>query len=635
MRSTTAEQKFYVTTPIYYVTAKPHLGTLYTTVLADVIARWHKLQGQETFFLTGTDEHGQKIAEAAKKAGKEPQAFVDMFAADYKKAWHAYHIEYNKFIRTTDPEHQRAVAYFINTLKKNGDIYKGAYSGWYCVPDETFVPGKQDPTDIGPACPSCGRPTIYVSEQCYFFRLSAYQDRLLKFFKENPDFIVPRERLNEVIAFVESGLKDLSISRATVSWGIPFPDDQEQIVYVWADALTNYISAVGYGDPARAQEFARWWPADVHLMAKDIPRFHAVYWVAFLMAAHLALPRQLLVHGWLTVDGRKMSKSFGNVVDPLQLQELYGPEPVRYYMVSRLSIAQDANFSFDDLENVITQDLANELGNLLNRILVLAHKHACTAIAVRTSWSKASLELKNAHDQLLSLVQAHTNNYAFHLAYAEVKRFIAHVNAYVHARQPWVQATSDHDAFVETITAAASSLYTIAYLLWPLMPQMMERLLQALGADKKATLIDAHACAWRRPYALVQIAPLFEKVEGKHRANQPATQAQISPIDIADFAKVHMVVGTILAAENVAQSDKLLKLTVDCGAYGTRTIVAGIRAAYKPEELVSKQGVFIVNLPPRTLMGIESHGMMLVAPDGGALHMLQPAGVVTPGVRVR
>lgn len=630
------QKKFYVTTPIYYGSGKPHLGSLYTTVLADVCARWHQLLGQDTFFLTGTDEHGQKIAEGAKKAGKEPKAFVDTFVQEYQQTWAAYNIKYTKFIRTTDPEHKKAVAYFIQTLKKNGDIYKGSYSGWYCTPCETFVPSKQEANDIGPMCPSCGRPTVFVSEECYFFRLSAYQERLLKFFKENSDFIAPRERLNEVLVFVESGLKDLSISRTTVKWGIPFPDDPEQVVYVWADALTNYISGVGYGDPGRAAEFAHWWPADVHIMGKDIVRFHAVYWIAFLMAANLPLPHKLLVHGYITVDGRKMSKSFGNVVDPLQLHELYGTDPVRYYLVSRLSVAQDANFSFQDLENVITQDLANELGNLLNRIIVLAHKNNCVTLPPREKWSVVSNKLKDAHDALLPVFQEHMANYSFHLAYAEVKRFIGLVNAYVHERQPWVQAGKDQDAFVETVTCVVGSLNTIAHLLWPVMPTAMEQVLAVLGSGQTA-IAQAYTASWQQHYMLTATTPLFEKVEGKMKASQStATDMQIPEISIDDFAQAHLVVGTVMQAHAVEKSEKLIQLTVDCGNYGIRTIVAGVRAYYRPGELIGKQGVFVVNLQPRSVMGIESHGMMLFVPGAeGTWCMIQPSGFAEPGSRLR
>ena len=363
------QHKFYVTTPIYYPTSRPHLGHLYSTLLADVAARWHKLRGYKTFFMTGTDEHGQKIAEAAAKAHKTPKEFVDSFIDAYKELWNSYDIVYDYFARTTDEHHIKAVQQWIRQLQASGDIYKSYYTGFYCTPCETYVTEKdeQPPLEEGmaPVCGMCSRETVYIKEESYFFRLSAYQDRLLAFYEENLDFIVPAERLNEVISFVKGGLKDLSISRTTVSWGIPFPDDPKHVSYVWADALNIYITAVGFGNEARREEFNFWWPADLQIMGKDIVRFHAVYWPAFLMATGLAEPKQLLVHGWFKVNQQKMSKSFGNVVDPQTLLSAYGADAVRYYLIRHMAITQDSEFSIIDLEQRISSDLANDLGNLL------------------------------------------------------------------------------------------------------------------------------------------------------------------------------------------------------------------------------------------------------------------------------
>jgi len=633
-------KKFYVTTPLYYGTGRPHLGSLYSTVLADVANRWHKLQGYKTFFLTGTDEHGQKIAEAAQKAGKNPKEFVDVFVADYKKTWKDYHIDYSKFIRTTDDEHKKAVTKLVNTLLEKGDVYKGSYDGWYCTPCETFVTGKKD-NDGGPACPSCGRATGFISETAYFFKLSAYQERLLAFFKEHSDFIYPKERLNEVTSFIESGLKDLCISRSTVKWGIPFPAGKDQVVYVWADALTNYIAALGYGDEACMAEFTQWWPADLQIMAKDIVRFHAIYWVAFLMAADIQPPKHLLVHGWITMGGKKMSKSLGNVVDPDDLLKLYGADQIRYYLVSRFSISQDASFSVEDLEKVITQDLANELGNLLNRVVVLAQKHQVEKIAAREEWSSATVDLQKSYDHMMSEFHKYMKKYSFHMAYAEVKKYVAQVNAYVHAREPWIVAKKDPAAFVETLAAVASSLYGVAHFLWPVMPVKVEELLQVLG--KKLILevgtVDDLA-AWNQEFAFNEKRTLFEKVEGRFEEQAKPIQEEkkldVEEIEITDFAKVHMVVGTIKHAEAVEKSDKLLKLLVDCGEYGERQILAGVKQSYKPEELIGEQGVFVVNLKPCKLMGMESQGMMLfVEGDKRSNEKLSPSNEVTPGKRVR
>jgi len=454
--------KFYITTPIYYVTARPHLGSLYSTLFADVLARWHKLNGKKTFFLTGTDEHGQKISQAAQKAGMEPKAFVDQFIPAYQDTWKKFEIDYTYFVRTTGPDHIRGAQAFVQKLIDTGDIYKAVYEGWYCTPDETFVthstssqPSHKASADtagqahqgegnsssvrpeelrdkVAPACPSCGRETVFVSESTYFFKLSAYQDRLLKFYKDHPDFIVPKERANEVISFVESGLKDLSISRTTVPWGIPFPNDPEHTIYVWTEALCNYITAIGYGNANKQDEFKFWWPADVQVLGKDIVRFHAVFWPAFLMAADLPLPKQLLVHGWIKVDEQKMSKSLGNVVDPMALYDAYGPEPLRYYLLRQLPIGQDGNFNIEELETRITADLANDLGNLLNRLVVLAAKNESMILHAPKKWEGAAeLDLR---DESLNMVQEFENymkDFQFHQALGSLWKFIHKINVYL------------------------------------------------------------------------------------------------------------------------------------------------------------------------------------------------------------
>jgi len=645
------KNKFYITTPIYYSSGKAHVGTLFTTVIADVIARWRTLNGDEAYFLTGLDEHGQKIAGVAEKAGKTPQQLVDEYAVSYKELWHKYEIAYTHFIRTTDAEHKEAVHALIKLLIKNGDIYRGEYHGWYCTPDEAFAQSAVPADQPAPLCPLCGRQTHYVSESCYFFKLSAYQDKLLAFFKANPDFILPKERSHEVIAFVESGLKDLSISRSTVKWGIPFPDDPEQVVYVWLDALTNYISAIGFGDEKRAKEFEKWWPADLHILAKDIVRFHAVYWIAFLMAADLPLPKQLLVHGWITVSGQKMSKSLGNAADPQLLLKLYGADPVRYYLTSRFSMAQDGDFSIEDLEHVITQDLANELGNLLNRVLVLAHKHAMPELAPVKAQLSVTKQLRQDYAYMLEQVQAHMSVYNMHLACAEIKRFVGQVNAYVHALEPWRLADTDKTAFIEAITTVAGSLYAVAHLLWPIMPVKMEQLCAALG--KKITISDelSNLDPWNQSFVLAEKVVLFEKVDGVFDAacakseqssdvmstqNSVAAQVPVvSEISIETFSSVCIVTGTIVHADIVEKSDKLLKLKVNCGPYGERQILAGIRAFYKPETLVGQQGLFVVNLKPRMLMGLESQGMLLCVPDGTISPFIQPHQRVADGLRVK
>ena len=641
----------YITTPIYYVTAKPHLGSLYSTLIADVLTRWYQLRGKETFFLTGTDEHGQKIAEAAQSAGKEPKAFVDSFIDAYKDAWHTYHIDYSHFIRTTDTAHVKAVQAWIQQLIDKGDIYKAFYEGWYCVPCETFVTDteikEQKKADKEPHCPSCHRAVEQVKEETYFFRLSAYQDRLLALYKDHPDFIVPKERANEVINFVSAGLKDLSISRRTVKWGIPFPGDDAHVAYVWADALNNYITAIGWGQKGREKEFAFWWPAAVQVLGKDIVRFHAIYWPAFLMASGLSAPKQLLVHGWIQVDKKKMSKSLGNVIDPMVLAKAYGPEPVRYYLMRHMAITQDSNFTIADLEATITSDLANDLGNLLNRMTSLAEKHDAMHVKDPELWSEAALEVVNESWNVIEDYTEYMREKLFHMALGRVWKFVHTVNAYFHAHEPWKLAKTDRAAFMEVLSVVCHSLRVIATLAWPVMPKKMEELLASIGVVLKTEAyhdaIEDLELSWKgREFMLKKIAALFTKPEPKKEAPaQPAVAAkeataeQGEHISIDDLIKVELLVGTITQAEVLPKSDKLLVLSVDFGPKGQRQILAGIRASYAPEDIIGKQAVFVTNLKPRKMMGLESQGMMLVSKDEqGNVKITMPAAPVPNGSRL-
>ena len=635
-------KKFYVTTPIYYVNGKPHLGSLYSTVLADVAKRWNQLQGKKTFMLTGTDEHGQKIAQAAQAAGKEPKAFVDSFIDSFKDTWKAYEIQYNHFIRTTDPDHVRAVQAWIVKLKEKGDIYKGAYTGYYCTPCEAFVTEKdidtQTGSDLKPACPSCSRATIYMEEECYFFRLSAYQDRLLKFYETHPDFVTPSERLQEVISFVKAGLKDLSISRTTISWGIPFPGDEKHVCYVWADALNNYISAIGYADPARQKEFNFWWPADLQILGKDIVRFHAVYWPAFLMAADLAMPHKLLVHGWIKVGGQKMSKSLGNVVDPQHLLQTYGADAVRYYLTRYIAVTQDSPFSIEELEQHINADLVNDLSNLLHRMMTLADKNNLKEVAAPQTWSTAETALEELFQAMLVEFTRDMEACLYHRAYAHLWKYINVVNAYFHAQEPWRVVKQDAARFAQIIAATTHALYNIALLAWPVMPKKMEALLEILGSkhvaehDYLRTLQEP----WNKRFTLTVQGPLFMKIMPQEPVAQEQAEAPaLPPITIDDFGKVALLVGTITNVATIEKSDKLYALTVDLGEHGVRTVCSGVRQHFAPEELLNKQGIFVANLQPRQMVGVTSQGMMLFAKDAaGKLKMATVAGAVPNGSRL-
>jgi len=668
-----SSNKFYVTTPIYYVTAGPHLGNFYSTLLADVAARYHKIAGQQVFFLTGTDEHGQKVAQAAEKAGMPPKVFTDSFIDAFKSMWKKYEIDYDYFIRTTDEQHVKAVQVWLQRLIDQGDIYKGSYKGWYCTPCESFVTEKDSQAvEQGKPliCPDCSRATGEIFEECYFFKLSAYQDRLLAFYEQNPNFITPKERMAEVVSFVKSGLKDLSISRTTISWGIPFPGDDQHVTYVWADALNNYITAVGYGDDKRQDELAKWWPADLQIMGKDIVRFHAIYWPAFLMASQLAMPKKLLVHGWIKVADEKMSKSLGNAIDPIQLAQDYGVDEIRYYLTRKMAITQDSEFRFEDVSQSINAELANAFGNLLNRMATLVVKNDATHLEAPVVWSTSSIELQNQCQLIVDDVWLLVEQGMFYRAVARIWDYINLVNAYFHEHEPWKLVKQDREKFLEVMSATVHSLQIIGILLWPVMPAKMELMLASLGCsfDKNINYREGmKSMSWKNSFVIQQIAALFAKSEIKKDdivtdskelknvsekktqsekvqkvdsvKSQEATTAKPSPqlenIGIEDFLKLDLRIGTIIDCEIVSGSDKLLKSQVDFGELGVRQVLSGIRKHYSPEQMKGKQGLFVVNLKPRKMMGFDSQGMMIFALDElSGLKVVGPVEQVAPGTKV-
>ncbi len=652
-------EKFYLTTPIYYVNDVPHIGHAYTTILADVIKRYKQLRGFRVFFLTGTDEHGQKIERSAAKQGLTPKQLSDAMVEHFQKLWATLRIEYDAFIRTTDDIHVRGVQKIFSRVMEKGDIYLGDYSGHYCISCENFIPDSVEETPEGKrTCPDCGRPTDNrVGEKCYFFRLSAYGDRLLKFFEENPEFVTPRSRMNEVVSFVKMGLRDLSVTRSTVKWGVPVPGDPGQTVYVWFDALSNYITAIDFLD--EGERFREFWPADLHIMAKDILKYHAVYWPAFLMAAGLPLPRKELIHGWWLKDERKMSKSSGNVLDPHILLKHFSPDAIRYFLMREASIGADGNFSHEGFINRVNTDLTNDWANLVSRTTGMIEKYFANSFQGGGLYTEKEKEIAAGYRRLEKAVLELFDQYQFNRGLEMIFEYVNRLNRYIVETQPWNlakdEANRPHLAGVlKTLCRAIASVNT---LLSPILTDTSAtvRLIFAspdpgLGwkelpeefsigqgtqlfprVDSKAFFAEAEASPTRAAAATSakgatmqetripdanippQAAAAAPSAES-HAVSQAGTAATEGLIEITDFRKVQMIVAKVLAAEKVEKADKLLKLQVDTGS-DTRTLVAGIALYYKPEELVGRRIIIVKNLKPAKLRGILSQGMILAASD--------------------
>ncbi len=644
-----ANKSFYITTPIYYPSAKLHIGHAYCTTIADATARFKRLAGYDVFFLTGSDEHGQKIQQAAEKEGVTPIEYVNKIVAGFQALWKRLHISNDDFLRTSEPRHHRVVQEFFRRAKAKGDVYKGEYTGLYCTPCESYWTELQ--LDEDGCCPDCHRPVEKVSEEAYFFKLSNYADRLLAHIEAHPEFIQPVSRRNEMISFIKQGLDDLCISRTSFDWGIPVPDDEKHVIYVWFDALTNYVTAAGFFDDP--EKFRKFWPADVHLVGKEIVRFHSIIWPAILMSLDLPLPKQIYGHGWLIVDGDKMSKSKGNVVDPNLLIDEFGADAIRYFLLREIALGQDGNFSRDALIGRINADLANDLGNLLHRTLNMIGKFQQGVIEAATTSSAVDEDLKTGAETLVRDYSDAMENMELSRAIKLLWAFIGRANKYIDETAPWALAKDDgKKAELATVMYnLAESLRVISVLVSPFMPETAPKIWAQLGMTGDfglARLEDVKAWggipAGQHIGTAEQLFPRIEvekdaapaakekpekqkaapKQEKKTEAGEPGV------ITIDEFKKTELRVAEVTAAERVPKTDKLLKLTLSLGDE-TREVVSGIADVYTAEELVGKHVILVANLKPAKLRGIVSHGMVLAAADGEKLRLLEtdmPVGSV-------
>jgi methionyl-tRNA synthetase len=642
--------KSYITTPIYYVNDIAHIGHAYTTIIADSLARYARLIGQETFFLTGTDEHGQKIEESAKLRGKEPQAYADEISATFKNLWDDFDISYDKFIRTTDKDHKIGVQKAFTTMHKRGDIYKDKYKGHYCISCETFFPKTQLVDDE--FCPECGKSTTIVEEESYFFRLSAYQDKLLAWYENNPDCILPKSKRNEVIRFVEGGLEDLSITRTSFDWGVKLPDDfndSKHVMYVWLDALMNYVTALGYGTDDKNMDF---WPARVQLIGKDILRFHAIYWPAFLMSLDLPLPKHIGAHGWWTRNGEKMSKSKGNVVNPREVADAYGLENFRYFMLREVPFGGDGDFSQKALIDRINSDLGNDLGNLLNRLIGMSGKYFDGRVESDKVANYYQAELNEVNESLAKL-EPMLFELQIHRYLEELWRPLSVANKAIDKYQPWTMMKEDRIEETMALNGLiATILAKVSIMLHAIMPKTTQNIAMALGfeinPESFVKLIRNDEIL--ETFIIEKIPPLFPRVEEeliveikpekvekatvKKESKKEDKNEGVALIGIDQFFQTSLKIGTVVGAEEVSKSKKLLLLQVDIGEDKPRQVVAGIKEWYSAQDILNTQVCVVANLQPAKLMGMKSEGMLLAAKDADGLCLIRPEKPKTTGTSI-
>lgn len=654
---------YYVTTPIYYPNDKLHIGHAYTTTVADTLARYKRMRGYDVHFLTGTDEHAQKIEQRAAAAGKSPMEFVDEIVATIKALWTRLDISYDDFIRTTEERHKVVVQKIFATLLEKGDIYLGEYEGWYCTPDESYWTERQ--LQDG-RCPDCGREVTRVREKSYFFRMSRYADQLIAYYAENPDFIIPESRKHEMLNnFLLPGLEDLSISRATTGWGIPVPGDPEHVIYVWIDALTNYITSLGYlsGNAEDERNFYRYWPADVHVMAKEIVRFHTIYWPAILMALDLPLPKQVVAHGWWLMKDGKMSKSKGNTIDPNVLIDRYGADALRYFLLREVPFGQDGVFTLEALMERLNFDLANDLGNLLHRTLAMVERFAEGMVPVPGPLTELEREVQSLVTVSIAQAEEAIEHYEFSAALTAIWQMVRRGNRYIDETAPWaLSKAGDFERLGTVLYTALDLLRIISVVLTPFMPATPSGIRYQLGMNEDSVIWDD-----AKSFALIpsgvtvrkgdplfprldvaeEIAQLMALMGGEVRTERkedgeglPAVTDAAPELDILeqitidDFGKIDLRVARVIAAERIEKADKLLKLQLDLGGE-TRQVVSGIAKHFTPEQLIGQQVILVANLKPVKLRGVESHGMILAASQGDALTLATVARTIAEGSRVK